>query len=930
MYKYILKIFLFIITVSCLFSQKQGNIWYFGDGAGLDFNGGSPVPLFDGKLITEEGCATISDEDGKLLFYTDGVTIWNSKHNPMPNGTGLLGHSSSTQSGVIVPKPGDPNIYYVFTVSDKSRSDGFRYSLVDMRLDGGLGDVTLKNVMLCDSTVEKISAVVHENGFYVWVLMHEWNNDLFRAYLITPSGIQGVETTNDKFPVISRTGSVHSGNVYRKIGYLKASPDGSKLALAKYGEAVVEMFTFNNKSGEINSLLSLSGTKYANAYGIEFSNDGGKLFVSCMSRPSRILVYDVSSDDSVAIVNSEYVLSSVDLDYFYGALQIASDKKIYCVYYEQPFVHVIENPTEKDSKKIRISQRKVNLGDRKAMWGLPTFIQSFFSFRIRILSNMPLCQGDTLHMKTGHADEATYQWTGPNGFRSTKSEVFIPNAGDSVTGLYKLTTTIADVEFRDSVMITVNPKPKAMIGPDRTICIGEAAVIDPVISGGSGDYEIHWSPSQGLSDPKKAKVTATPAVTTDYILTVNDLNGCTCYDTIRINVNIPPLVKAGRDISVCRGDFAGIGDTIISENELVFIEWKIKNDSVIGNTMQLVVIPEKTTEYILTAVDINGCTESDTIKVTVNPVPDIELGDDILICDNQGKRIGSEAKSGTPPYNYSWFPGQGLSSDVTARPNAMPAISTKYYLKAGDKNGCFDIDSITVYIDSVLKSKVFIECSVNSAQINKTVSVPLKLEAPVYFLKAGITGFEAILRFNATVIKPVDFPFEFIKIEDGMQYIRIKGIIDSADVSNGLLMNMNFFTAYGNSTYTDIEITDFSWTYDKCMPITTTGDGCLDIYDICIDFTVQFNNPGLIEFGGIFPNPAKEEINIKMNSSQNTAVAVSVYDLRGRLVNQAGSKYYPLGTNIITIPVNDISTGIYTVHLDTNFGLFIRSLVITR
>jgi hypothetical protein len=96
--------------------QQEANIWYFGRYLGLDFNSGVPVPLNDGQLNTTEGVATISNSNGNLLFYTDGIRVWNKLHQVMPNGTNLFGNPSSTQSAVIVPKIGDTTRYYVFTV----------------------------------------------------------------------------------------------------------------------------------------------------------------------------------------------------------------------------------------------------------------------------------------------------------------------------------------------------------------------------------------------------------------------------------------------------------------------------------------------------------------------------------------------------------------------------------------------------------------------------------------------------------------------------------------------------------------------------------------------------------------------------------------------------------------------------------------------
>jgi hypothetical protein len=137
-----------IILIFCstfIFGQKQGNIWYFGNNAGIDFNNATPKPLGNSALKTLEGCATVSNSKGELLFYTNGITVWNKNHLPMPNGTGLLGDTSSTQSAVIVPQPLTPNIFYVFTVDAEGRANGLQYSIVDMSLNGGLGDVKTKN-----------------------------------------------------------------------------------------------------------------------------------------------------------------------------------------------------------------------------------------------------------------------------------------------------------------------------------------------------------------------------------------------------------------------------------------------------------------------------------------------------------------------------------------------------------------------------------------------------------------------------------------------------------------------------------------------------------------------------------------------------------------------------------------------------------------
>lgn len=89
-----IKLVLVTLLLSCItFAQGEANIWYFGSQAGLDFSNGSPVALTDGQLNTDEGCATLSNAAGQLLFYTDGVTVYNKNHQIMLNGTGLMGKS---------------------------------------------------------------------------------------------------------------------------------------------------------------------------------------------------------------------------------------------------------------------------------------------------------------------------------------------------------------------------------------------------------------------------------------------------------------------------------------------------------------------------------------------------------------------------------------------------------------------------------------------------------------------------------------------------------------------------------------------------------------------------------------------------------------------------------------------------------------------
>lgn len=184
--------FLIILFLGTALYGQEAAIWYFGNRAGLDFRQGAPTVLLDGQLNAMEGVATISDHNGNLLFYTDGTKVLNRLHTIMPNGSGLAGHFSSSQSAIVVPKINDPQRYYIFTVDAVGGPNGFQYSVVNMSLDSGRGDVETKNVFITSFVCEKVTAVKHCNGTDVWVLVHRFNSADVLAYLVTAAGLSPV------------------------------------------------------------------------------------------------------------------------------------------------------------------------------------------------------------------------------------------------------------------------------------------------------------------------------------------------------------------------------------------------------------------------------------------------------------------------------------------------------------------------------------------------------------------------------------------------------------------------------------------------------------------------------------------------------------------------------------------------------------------
>lgn len=446
---------LFLLIPIVSFAQKEANIWYFGVHAGLDFNSGNPVVLTDGQVNTIEGCATISDSNGSLLFYTDGITIWNRNHTAMPNGTGLLGDPSSSQSGIIVPKPGTTNIFYVFTVDQLAGLNGLSYSEVDMSLEGGQGDVTSnKNINLLTPTTEKISAISHANGNDIWVVTHDWDTNNFYSYLVSPLGVSST-------PQIWPTGDVVGGISSNAIGVLKISPDGTKLAICSYEDSA-QLFDFNTSTGEVSNPRTLRTAR--GNYGAEFSSSSEILYITNFEE-RKIYQYDllapIISDSEVLIYESTYALSQ---------LQLGPDGKIYVANFNHNYLDVINTPN-----RLGLTCDYVNnaifLESGSSTAGLPPFIQSYF-FTTSIVYDAT-CFGDMTSFSLATVpDSVVWDFGDLTSGTNNTSTLLEPTHVFTSPGTYTVTATATsgtDVTT-ETETITIYEVPAATQPTNMEIC----------------------------------------------------------------------------------------------------------------------------------------------------------------------------------------------------------------------------------------------------------------------------------------------------------------------------------------------------------------------------------------------------------------------------------------------------------------------------
>jgi gliding motility-associated-like protein len=343
--------------------QQRASVWYFGNHAGIDFSSGKAVVLEDGSIFAKAGCSSICNNQGQLLFYTNGNKVWNKNHQLMANGDTLKGSQLVNQNSVIVPKPLCDSLYYLFTINDYDSLRGFNYSIINMNKESGLGKIVEKNIEVTKNLLEKIAAIKHCNNLDYWIITHGYNNN-FYVYKLDHNGFC--------FDTIkSKTGSSPKAD----IGYLKVSPAGNKIVMPINNDTVLaEVFDFNNKNGKISNpaqILQRNGNTYC--YGIEFSPDGNLLYISTGGKKYELIQYQINNNSTEELNNSAVVIAEGNN----FALQLAPDGKIYIANENRPTLNSINKPSLV-GEACGFEEKSIEFDNGISLMGLPNFVQTWF------------------------------------------------------------------------------------------------------------------------------------------------------------------------------------------------------------------------------------------------------------------------------------------------------------------------------------------------------------------------------------------------------------------------------------------------------------------------------------------------------------------------------------------------------------------------
>lgn len=596
--------------------DQRANVWYFGQNAGIDFN---PLPdppvAVTGPVTSPEGSATISDRNGQVIFSTDGIHIYdknNADITPAPNPPGLGGDPGATQSVLIMPVPGDETLYYIFTTQEVYGTGTYelRYSLYDIKLNGGNGGLVEYNVLLFEPSTERIT------GSGGWLIAHEYGNNSFRAYPISANGIGN--------PVISGVGSDHSVAVAENgQGYMKLGP-GNKLAVALSTPGTsnkIEIFDFNDSTGMVtNPRVADLNNPAGQVYGIEFSPGGNKLFATLKGSPSPSEIYEFAFDS----LGNVYFKQSVPQPEELGAMQIGPDGQIYIAVNGQTFLYgifAVEDTTM--LSPIGTPQMVPLAGGSSSTLGLPNFIQNISTpLQGPTIAASGTCLGTPTDFNaTGRDPNIEYfQWTFGDGMGTSLSTDPTAQHTYASAGTYNVSVRLTnrcdmDTTLFTTVVITAPPADPTFLQPGQfpVLCTGDLTLeATPASNPDLSNLSFVWS----TGDTTRTIVVNQQAT---YSVTILDNLGCSSNGSLLVADN-RPIVALGPDLTLCQNTPVFPLD---AQNPGATYQWEINGvNSGNSQTQSVDTSVPGMFEYKVEVTDpITSCSVRDSLNYTINQSP---------------------------------------------------------------------------------------------------------------------------------------------------------------------------------------------------------------------------------------------------------------------------------------------------------------------
>lgn len=608
-YKILLLFTVCALSYNIVIAQRSGNNWYFGKMAAISFNTDPPEIIKNSALSAIEGCTSLSDNNGKTLLYSNGLTIFNRKNEVMLNGAGISGDPSSTSGAILVAVPDNDHLFYMFSVSAANELvQNFSYSIIDMNGDNGYGEVIQKNVLIAEKVFEKLTATRHCNKKDMWIVVKKWDSNEYVSYLFSSTGISA--------PVVSPTDLMVDGvdDQNKMIGGMKLSPNGQKLAAAFSGDLNrIQLLDFNNQTGKLTNSKIIKANNgapsfsYRGLYGLEFSPNSKYLYISANNskeEATTVYQFDATLNTANLIEASANTIFNT-ANFIAGALQLAPNRKIYLTMFRDSMLSEIENPNlQGASSNFKYHTVKVaGEGVKSSLEsGLPTFagsdlIEEFANYNFSIIKAN--CTSKSVDFKINYtADITSVSWDFGDGKQST---ALAPNHVYANAGSYKITLTIKNNGCGGNMTFTLSQNivitnPANILPVSQAICNDEELIIRPPIKADS----YLWSTGSNAD----SIIITTPG---QYWLQI-ERDGC--IDKMTIDVTKKPekqiqLLTNGKT-TVCGNDPVEVRTSLTGFN----YNWST------GATTPTISVTEPG-RYWINFEDPDFCVISDTLNITL-------------------------------------------------------------------------------------------------------------------------------------------------------------------------------------------------------------------------------------------------------------------------------------------------------------------------
>lgn len=341
--------------------------------------------------------------------------------------------------------------------------------------------------------------------------------------------------------------------------------------------------------------------------------------------------------------------------------------------------------------------------------------------------NDEVCIGDTTTLTANGG--VSYQWTlDPTLIEATQPEPRVFPTSDQF--YYVSVIDGNSCENNDSIFVTVNPLPIIDAGVDTVQCGDQAIMLQA-----SGGTSYVWTPDSSLSSGVISNPMADPDTSTTYYVRGTDANGCRSFDSVFVrawNAN------AGPDLAVCIGD-----TTQLQASGAVDYQWDFSPSILNPSSATTPVFTLVDEEFYLTATDTSGCTDRDTVFLTLNPLPITStFGSDPYVCSGGGTVV-----TATGGDTYQWMPDTIFDDPTQASPTAFPTYSGstldstwRFFVMVTDSNGCSSLDSLDQVVrvlPIISASNDTTKCPADTITLSATGGVQYEWSPPNNLLNAS-------------------------------------------------------------------------------------------------------------------------------------------------------------------------------------------------